>query len=162
MICAAESLPSISWMRPSIKPWRSLAASYSAFSLRSPWARASEMELMTQGRSTVFSLMQLGLQALCAALGNRDGCHVEKKQWVGANTATSHLKRRRYEVQQFQLNKFARCKLGLYELTGLCQTRPRGSLRPAVGHGALAPSITGRLSRYFMPSTAASAPAMVV
>ena len=76
MICAAESLPSISWMRPSMKPWRSLAASYSAFSLRSPWARASAMALMTQGRSTVLRSLQLFAELLGAALGDGDGGHV--------------------------------------------------------------------------------------
>src|SRR5437764_3779771 len=55
MICAAASLPSSSRMRPSMKPWRSLAASYSAFSDRSPCARASAIAWITPGRSTVFS-----------------------------------------------------------------------------------------------------------
>jgi hypothetical protein len=73
MIWAADSLPSTSWMRPSMKPWRSLAASYSAFSLRSPWARASAMALMTQGRCTVLSSVQLGLELLGAALGDGNG-----------------------------------------------------------------------------------------
>jgi hypothetical protein len=41
MIWALPSLPSTSFRRPSIKPWRSLAASYSAFSERSPCERAS-------------------------------------------------------------------------------------------------------------------------
>src|SRR5690606_30878830 len=40
-------------MRDSMKPCRSLAASYSAFSLKSPWARASAMASMTRGRSTL-------------------------------------------------------------------------------------------------------------
>src|SRR5690348_10786817 len=34
-----------------MKPWRSLAASYSAFSLRSPWARASAIASIILGRS---------------------------------------------------------------------------------------------------------------
>src|SRR6218665_1815879 len=51
--CATESFPSISLMRPSTKPWRSLAASWSAFSLRSPCARASAIAVITDGRSTV-------------------------------------------------------------------------------------------------------------
>ena len=58
---AADSLPSISWIRPSIKPWRSLAASYSAFSLKSPWARASAIALITEGRSMVLSLCNSSL-----------------------------------------------------------------------------------------------------
>jgi hypothetical protein len=37
-----------------MKPWRSLAASYSAFSDRSPWERASAIAAITFGRSTVF------------------------------------------------------------------------------------------------------------
>jgi hypothetical protein len=39
-----------------MKPWRSRAASYSAFSVMSPWARASAIAVITLGRSTVFSL----------------------------------------------------------------------------------------------------------
>jgi hypothetical protein len=42
-------------MRPSMKPWRSFAAAYSAFSDRSPCARASAMAVMIAGRCTVFS-----------------------------------------------------------------------------------------------------------
>src|SRR5574340_1496558 len=52
MICALPSLASSSAMRPSMKPWRSLAASYSAFSDRSPCARASAIAVITDGRST--------------------------------------------------------------------------------------------------------------
>ncbi|KGD43442.1 hypothetical protein DO72_5295 [Burkholderia pseudomallei] len=54
MICAADSFDSISAMRPSMKPCFSLAASYSAFSDKSPCARASAIALMTAGRSTDF------------------------------------------------------------------------------------------------------------
>ncbi|SOY47600.1 hypothetical protein CBM2589_B190154 [Cupriavidus taiwanensis] len=54
MTWAVDSLASTSRMRPSIKACFSLAASYSAFSDRSPWARASEMALITAGRSTAF------------------------------------------------------------------------------------------------------------
>ena len=42
-----------------MKPCLSLAASYSAFSDRSPCARASAIAWMTAGRSTVFSSLQL-------------------------------------------------------------------------------------------------------
>src|ERR1700674_3540174 len=54
MTCALDSLDSSSAMRPSTKPCCSLAASYSAFSDRSPWARASLIDLITAGRLTVF------------------------------------------------------------------------------------------------------------
>src|SRR5205085_2929168 len=52
MTCAAASLLSISRIRPSMKPCLSLAASYSAFSDRSPWARASLIAWITACRST--------------------------------------------------------------------------------------------------------------
>src|ERR1700760_4750946 len=55
MICAAASWPSMCRMRPSMNACLSLAASYSAFSDRSPCARASEMAWMTAWRSTVLS-----------------------------------------------------------------------------------------------------------
>ena len=61
MICAAASLLSTSRMRPSMKPCLSLAASYSAFSDRSPWARASEIAWMTAWRSTFFSRLSSSL-----------------------------------------------------------------------------------------------------
>jgi hypothetical protein len=38
-----------------MKLWRSLAAWYSAFSDRSPWARASAIALITSWRSSFFS-----------------------------------------------------------------------------------------------------------
>src|SRR3954469_26013907 len=53
--CALASLDSISEMRPSMKPARSRAAWYSAFSDKSPWARASPMACELAGRSTVLS-----------------------------------------------------------------------------------------------------------
>jgi hypothetical protein len=53
MIMALESLASISAIRPSMKLCRSFAASYSAFSERSPCARASAIAWMTLGRSTL-------------------------------------------------------------------------------------------------------------
>src|SRR5690554_5659009 len=49
---ALPSLPSISWMRPSMKPCCSRAAWYSAFSLRSPCERASAIAAITSGRLT--------------------------------------------------------------------------------------------------------------
>ena len=51
---AVDSLPSISLMRPSMKPCCSRAAWYSAFSDRSPWPRASAIALMTFGRASDF------------------------------------------------------------------------------------------------------------
>src|SRR5579863_8031783 len=42
-------------MRPSMKLCCSRAAWYSAFSLKSPWARASAIALMTFGRASLFS-----------------------------------------------------------------------------------------------------------
>src|SRR6267142_1104490 len=50
--CALASFDSMSPMRASIKPWRSRAASYSAFSDRSPCERASAIAWVTAGRST--------------------------------------------------------------------------------------------------------------
>ena len=54
MISARLSLSSSSATRPSMKPCRSRAAWYSAFSERSPCSRAAAIALMTAGRSTVF------------------------------------------------------------------------------------------------------------
>ena len=51
---ARDSLSSSSATRASIQPCCSLAEWYSAFSDRSPWARASSMALMIRGRSTDF------------------------------------------------------------------------------------------------------------
>src|ERR1700704_507850 len=48
------SLLSISLILPSMKLCRSLAASYSAFSERSPCVRASAIAVIALGRSTVF------------------------------------------------------------------------------------------------------------
>jgi hypothetical protein len=47
---AAPTLPSSSLIRPSVKLCFSRAAWYSAFSERSPWARASAIALMMAGR----------------------------------------------------------------------------------------------------------------
>src|SRR4051812_35211476 len=52
MTSARARMPSISRERPSMKPWRSLAAWNSEFSRRSPWARASSMSRTFLGRST--------------------------------------------------------------------------------------------------------------
>ena len=52
MISERLMVSSSSFMRPSMKPWRSLAAWYSAFSERSPCARASSMSRTFCGRST--------------------------------------------------------------------------------------------------------------
>jgi hypothetical protein len=52
---AREMMFSISAIRPSIKPWRSRAEVYSAFSDRSPCSRAAAIALMIAGRSTLFS-----------------------------------------------------------------------------------------------------------
>jgi hypothetical protein len=46
-------MSSISAMRPSMKPWRSRAAVYSAFSEMSPCSRAAAIDLMIAGRSTL-------------------------------------------------------------------------------------------------------------
>src|SRR5258708_16086320 len=48
-------MSSISAIRPSMKPWRSRAEVYSAFSERSPCSRAAAIALMIAGRSTLFS-----------------------------------------------------------------------------------------------------------
>ena len=76
MICAADSLPSMSWMRPSMKPWRSLAASYSAFSLRSPCGARLGDGIDDPGAVDGLQALQFFAQFLCAALGDRDGGHV--------------------------------------------------------------------------------------
>src|SRR5256885_2189850 len=55
IICASASLCSRSRIRTSMWLWRSLAAWYSAFSLRSPWPLASSISLMFLGRSTFFN-----------------------------------------------------------------------------------------------------------
>src|SRR5690606_7565891 len=55
MMSACDSSPSSCLMRPSMKPCCSRAAWYSAFALRSPWARASAIAAMTAGRLTDFS-----------------------------------------------------------------------------------------------------------
>src|SRR6185436_19598244 len=52
MTSACARIDSMSRVRPSMNPWRSLAAWYSAFSLRSPCARASSMSRTFLGRST--------------------------------------------------------------------------------------------------------------
>src|SRR4029079_5344909 len=52
MMSACARIDSMSRLRPSMNPWRSFAAWYSAFSLRSPWARASSMSRTFFGRST--------------------------------------------------------------------------------------------------------------
>src|SRR5262252_1525971 len=52
---ARDSLSSRSLIRASIHPWRSLAAWYSAFSLRSPWSRATPISRLILGRSISFS-----------------------------------------------------------------------------------------------------------
>ena len=58
-------------MRPSMKLCCSRAAWYSAFSLRSPCARASAIALMTFGRASLFSFIQLHPQPLGAAKSHR-------------------------------------------------------------------------------------------
>src|SRR3954469_22235457 len=57
---------------PSMNPWRSLAAWYSAFSLRSPWARASSMSWTFLGRSTSRSRLSSSRSACCprGVIGN--------------------------------------------------------------------------------------------
>src|SRR5271165_3204708 len=55
MISEFERRFSMSLMRPSMKLCCSRAAWYSAFSLKSPWARASAIALMTFGRASLFS-----------------------------------------------------------------------------------------------------------
>ena len=52
---AVASLPSRSLIRASIMPCFSRAAWYSAFSERSPWARASPIALLMAGRSVCLS-----------------------------------------------------------------------------------------------------------
>ena len=75
MICALASLASSSMMRPSMKPWRSRAASYSAFSVMSPCARASAIAVITAGRSTVFSLCSSARSSSAPLSGDRDLAH---------------------------------------------------------------------------------------
>ena len=55
-ITSAVDSTASSWaMRPSVKLCSSRAAWYSAFSFRSPWARASAIAAMMRGRSVDFS-----------------------------------------------------------------------------------------------------------
>ena len=61
MTSARESLSSRSLMRASIHPWRSLAAWYSAFSLRSPCSRATPISRLIFGRSTSFRFLSSSL-----------------------------------------------------------------------------------------------------
>src|SRR6201996_1100875 len=56
MTSARAILSSSSITRPSMKPWRSRAAWYSAFSAMSPCSRASAIARMMAGRSMVLSL----------------------------------------------------------------------------------------------------------
>src|SRR5215467_1410083 len=60
---ASASFVSISTMRDSMKPCRSFAASYSAFSLKSPCDLASAIASMTWGRSTLRSRSNSALSA---------------------------------------------------------------------------------------------------
>src|SRR6478736_8833518 len=57
---------------PSMNPCRSFAAWYSAFSLRSPWARASSMSRTFFGRSTSRSRLSSSRSACCprGVIGN--------------------------------------------------------------------------------------------
>src|SRR5215218_4614687 len=48
-----------------MRPWRSLAAWYSAFSERSPWSRAVPMSLTTCGISTSLSLRSSSRSLAC-------------------------------------------------------------------------------------------------
>src|SRR6185503_1933908 len=61
MISARESLSSRSLIRASIHPWRSLAAWYSAFSLRSPCSRAKPISRLIFGRSTSLRFLSSSL-----------------------------------------------------------------------------------------------------
>ena len=72
MTSAAPTTSSSSWMRPSMKLWRSRAAWYSAFSDRSPWLRASAMAAMMPGRSTLFRVRSSSSRRCrpCAVIGN--------------------------------------------------------------------------------------------
>ncbi len=76
------SLPSISGMRPSMKPWLSLAASYSAFSDRSPCARASAIEVITEGPVNGLEAVQFGLELLRPTFGDGNGGH---RSWFAKN-----------------------------------------------------------------------------
>src|SRR5579885_1283573 len=65
MICARASLSSTSAIRAAMCDWRSLAAAYSAFSFRSPWARASSMSWTFLGRSTDFKCLSSSRSLRC-------------------------------------------------------------------------------------------------
>ena len=68
MTSARASLFSISFMRPSMNDWRSRAAWYSAFSLRSPCSRAAAIAWMTARTLDALEVVQL-LAQLGGALG---------------------------------------------------------------------------------------------
>ena len=76
MTSAPLTLASSSRIRPSMKPCRSLAAWYSAFSERSPWARASAMARMMAGTLDSLELLQLLLEPGVTFPGHRRAlCH---------------------------------------------------------------------------------------
>ncbi len=74
MICARLTLSSMSAIVASTWPCRSFAAWYSAFSDRSPWARASSIASTISGRSCR-RLYQLGGQHFIAFRQHRDFFH---------------------------------------------------------------------------------------
>ena len=63
-------MPSISRLRPSMKACRSLAAANSAFSRRSPWARASSMSLHVLGALDLAQVLELVAQQAQARAGS--------------------------------------------------------------------------------------------
>src|ERR1700690_2589155 len=72
MPSAWARIDSMSRERPSMKLCRSLAAWYSAFSFRSPWARASSMSSTFLGRSTSRNRLSSSRRACCprGVIGN--------------------------------------------------------------------------------------------
>ena len=72
----AEMISSSSAMRPSMKDWRSRAAWYSAFSDRSPCARASAMARMMAGRSSDLSARSSSSNRCRPGRGHRKLLHV--------------------------------------------------------------------------------------
>jgi hypothetical protein len=76
MICAADSLPSISWMRPSMKALAVFGGVVFGVLAQVALGARFGNGIDDPGAVNGFQLVQLGLQALCAALGNGNGCHV--------------------------------------------------------------------------------------
>ncbi len=178
MICAADSLPSTSMMRPSMKPWRSLADSYSAFSLKSPWARASAIACDHGGTLHGLRAVQFFFELFCATLGNWAGLPYRvSPQTAGLHAQQKHRPPRR--AARLQRGAFypkanrralprARSRFrAIMPYYGTLPSNPTNQPDQRFRRSRACSSCTEVTSSAparmaFMPSTAASAPKMVV